>query len=79
MKLNHFICPNCGHDFYAEGAYAVCDACQLTFDASQSRTCKPTNQLPAKPINPVYPFSTTAIVSSNNLGRFMQDIYGNIQ
>ncbi len=38
-KLNHFICPRCGHDFYATGAYATCDACQTFFYASQSRTC----------------------------------------
>lgn len=39
MKLNHFICPNCNHDFYAEGAYATCDACNTFFYAAQSRTC----------------------------------------
>ncbi len=38
MKINHFICPNCGHDFYATGAYASCDACYCTFYAGQSRT-----------------------------------------
>ena len=38
MKLNHFICPNCGHDFYADAAYATCDACQLCFYAAQSLT-----------------------------------------
>lgn len=37
MKLNHFICPNCGHDFYAEGACVSCDACNCIFYASQSR------------------------------------------
>ena len=39
MKLNHFICPNCGHDFYAEGSCVSCDACQCNFYASQSMTC----------------------------------------
>lgn len=39
IKLNHFICPRCGHDFYAEGAYATCDGCQTVFYASQSKTC----------------------------------------
>jgi len=38
MKLNHFICPTCGHDFYAEGASVLCDACQCCFYASQSKT-----------------------------------------
>lgn len=41
LKLNHFVCPGCGHDFYAEGAYATCDGCQTTFYAAQSRTCNP--------------------------------------
>ena len=40
MKLNHFICPNCGHDFYATGAYATCDACNRFFYAAQSGTCR---------------------------------------
>lgn len=39
MKLNHFICPVCGHDFYAEGKSVACDACQCCFYASQSKTC----------------------------------------
>lgn len=37
-NLNHFICPNCRHDFYAEAAYATCDACQTFFYVSQSMT-----------------------------------------
>lgn len=41
MKLNHFVCPNCGHDFYAEGGYATCDGCQVPFYVSQSQTCRP--------------------------------------
>lgn len=41
MKLNHFICPNCGHDFYAEGAHATCDGCQTHFYVAQSQTCQP--------------------------------------
>ena len=41
MKLNHMICPNCGHDFYVDTAYGRCDACQCTFYAGQSRTCAP--------------------------------------
>jgi hypothetical protein len=40
VKLNHFICPNCGHDFYTECAYATCDACNCMFYASQSKTCE---------------------------------------
>lgn len=40
-KQNHFMCPNCGHDFYDDGAYTTCDACQTFFYASQSRTCQP--------------------------------------
>lgn len=40
MKLNHFICPTCGHDFYAEGVCVACDACNTNFYASQSRTSK---------------------------------------
>ncbi len=42
MKLNHFICPNCGHDFYAEGASVKCDACQRFPYASESLTSKST-------------------------------------
>jgi predicted amidophosphoribosyltransferase len=42
MKINHFICPNCGHDFYESGAYATCDGCRTFFYVSQSRTCTPT-------------------------------------
>lgn len=37
-KLNHMICPNCGHDFYTESAYATCDGCQTMFYAAQSLT-----------------------------------------
>ena len=40
-KLNHFVCPNCGHDFYTSCAYATCDACHTFFYAGQSQTCKP--------------------------------------
>ena len=39
-KLNHFICPTCGHDFYDSCAYATCDACNTFFYCSQSRTCQ---------------------------------------
>jgi len=38
VKVNHFICPNCGHDFYSNCAYATCDSCNTMFYASQSRT-----------------------------------------
>jgi len=38
MKLNHMICPNCGHDFYIDCAYATCDACYTFFYATQSAT-----------------------------------------
>jgi hypothetical protein len=31
MKLNHFKCPTCGHDWYEDGAYGTCDACQTFF------------------------------------------------
>jgi len=31
MKLNHFKCPTCGHDWYADGAYGTCDACHTFF------------------------------------------------
>ena len=41
MKLNHMICPHCGHDFYTKSAYATCDACNCFFYASQSKTCNP--------------------------------------
>jgi hypothetical protein len=40
MKLNHFICPICGHDFYAEAACVRCDACGCNFYASQSKTSR---------------------------------------
>jgi hypothetical protein len=39
MKINHFICPNCGHDFYADSNHATCDACQYFFYVAQSKTC----------------------------------------
>jgi hypothetical protein len=41
VKLNHFICPSCGHDFYCDAAYATCDACQRHFYASESLTSHP--------------------------------------
>lgn len=41
MKVNHFVCPNCGHDCYDTCAYTTCDACQCFFYASQSKTCQP--------------------------------------
>jgi hypothetical protein len=37
MKINHMICPLCGHDFYTDCAYGTCDACQCSFYASDSR------------------------------------------
>lgn len=46
MKINHMICPNCGHDFYVESSYATCDACSTFFYAAQSQTC---NGLGAEP------------------------------
>lgn len=39
-KMNHFVCPRCGHDFYDDAAYSTCDACQTFFYVSQSRTCQ---------------------------------------
>jgi hypothetical protein len=44
-NLNHFTCPNCGHDFYADNAYATCDACSCFFYAGESRTCQPRSRL----------------------------------
>jgi hypothetical protein len=38
MKINHFVCPQCGHNFYSDCAYATCDSCQTFFYASQSAT-----------------------------------------
>lgn len=60
VKLNHFICPRCGHDFYAEGAYAMCDGCQAVFYVAQSRTCNPISQSPITSITflPCLPPST---------------------
>jgi hypothetical protein len=49
-KMNHFICPSCGHDFYDKCAYATCDACQKFFYCSQSRTCGP-HYAPVMPSN----------------------------
>lgn len=46
-KLNHMICPHCGHDFYTACAYATCDACQTFFYAAASRTSQqPQRTLP---------------------------------
>jgi hypothetical protein len=50
-KMNHFICPTCGHDFYDRCAYATCDACNTFFYASQSRTCQRTNTVMNPTIN----------------------------
>lgn len=55
MKLNHMICPRCGHDFYVEAAYGTCDACQCFFYAGQSKTCN-------QPIS-IYP-RTTAVITT---------------
>lgn len=45
MKLNHMICPNCGHDFYTDVQIArksemFCDLCRCSFWAGESRTCE---------------------------------------
>lgn len=40
MKMNHMICPSCGHDFFTDCAYATCDSCHCMFYASQSLTNK---------------------------------------
>ncbi len=40
MKINHMICPTCGHDFYVDASYAHCDACGTVFYATDSRTCR---------------------------------------
>lgn len=37
MKLNHFICPSCGHDWYEDASYSTCDKCQAFFYLSQGR------------------------------------------
>ncbi len=52
-KVNHFICPTCGHDFYDTGAYATCDACQTFFYAAQSRTSQRQVGLNEKPVGPM--------------------------
>lgn len=41
MKLNHMICPRCGHDFYTDCAYGTCDACNTMFYAHTSCTSNP--------------------------------------
>jgi len=56
MKLNHFICPNCGHDFYAEGVCVMCDACNCVFYASDSKT---TNKYQ------IYGYSNVTVVPSS--------------
>lgn len=38
MKLNHFICPNCGHDWYEDCSYATCARCNTFFYLSGSQT-----------------------------------------
>lgn len=40
MKINHMICPNCGHDSYTNCDYETCSACNTFFYAAQSRTCR---------------------------------------
>lgn len=50
-QLNHMICPNCGHDFYTQAAYATCDACQTFFYAAQSQTCNPPPHVPNRAMN----------------------------
>lgn len=57
MKINHFICPTCGHDFYASDAYATCDSCQTFFYAAASRT---NEQNRAAPLNIVKWFAKAA-------------------
>jgi hypothetical protein len=54
-KLNHFICPTCGHDFHASCAYATCDGCNTFFYASQSRTCQPPATATYSSEPPFYP------------------------
>lgn len=69
MKLNHFICPNCEHDFYMSTAYGICDACQTHFYARDSLTCKLPKSVPAVHIPSVWigdpvPSSTVTITSN---------------
>jgi Zn finger protein HypA/HybF involved in hydrogenase expression len=40
QNWNHFICPRCSHDFYAQNISVTCDGCGLKFDISSSRTCR---------------------------------------
>lgn len=40
MKLNHMVCPCCGHDFYVDAAYGTCDGCQTFFYVPFSRTVR---------------------------------------
>ena len=49
MKLNHMICPCCGHDFYVDAAYGTCDGCQTFFYVPFSRTVQPPALRPARP------------------------------
>lgn len=39
-KLNHMICPTCGHDCYVDAEYTTCSACRTFYYAAQSRTRK---------------------------------------
>jgi hypothetical protein len=41
MRLNHIICPNCGHDFFdSDHVQIVCDACGQKFHLSESKTSR---------------------------------------
>lgn len=62
MKLNHMICPNCDHDFYVSTAYATCDACNCTFYACQSKTCKPRPPvITLEPVTILWPNVTVSV------------------
>lgn len=36
MKLNRFVCPNCGHEWFEDASYSSCDVCLTHFYLDQS-------------------------------------------
>lgn len=41
MRANHFICPQCNHDFYDdEHLVVICDGCGKKFRVTESKTVR---------------------------------------
>ncbi len=61
MKLNHFKCPNCGHDWYEDSCYGTCDKCGTFFYLAQAYFVTVIIQTPT-----VVPYDVTSTPADGN-------------